>query len=55
MKKIIKKFCAVLAALVMIVSVVTVMCNVAFAYDDETEIVLPLWEDEEKPDLGNRS
>ena len=55
MKNIIRKSCAVLAALTMIVSVIGTTCTVAFAYDDETEIVLPLWEDEEKPDQGNRS
>ena len=48
MKNIIKKSCAVLAALTMIVSVVGTTCNTAFAYDDETEIILPMWEKEEQ-------
>lgn len=54
MKNIIRKTCAVLAALTMMVSIVSTMCNVAFAYDDETEIILPLWEQEEELDTDNR-
>lgn len=50
MKNIIKKSCAVLAALTMIVSVVGTTCNATFAYDDETENILPIWEKEEEDD-----
>lgn len=46
MKNIIKKSCAVLAALTMIVSIASATCTVAFAYDDETTIILPMWEQE---------
>lgn len=54
MKNMIKKSCAVLAALTMIVSVASATCTVAFAYDDETEIILPLWKEEEEMDTDNR-
>lgn len=55
MKKIIKKSCAVLAALTVIVSVIGTTCNVAFAYADETEIILPLWKEEEEHTDGSRN
>ena len=54
MKNNIKKSCAVLAALTMIVFVVGTTCNAAFAYDDETEIILPIWKEEENLDTDNR-
>lgn len=50
MKKIIKKSCAVLAALTMIVSGVGIACHTALACDEGTETVLPLWEDDEIDD-----
>ena len=50
MKNIIKKFCAIFAALSITVSVVGTTCNAAYAYDDEVEIILPMWEDEDEMD-----
>ena len=50
MKNIIKKSCAFLAALTMIASVIGTTCTVAFAYDNETENILPVWEKEEEDD-----
>ena len=50
MKNIIKKSCAMLVALTIIVSIVSATCNAGFAYDDETEIILPIWEKEEEDD-----
>ena len=55
MKNIIKKSCAVLAALTMIVSIASATCTVAFAYDNETEIIFPLWDDIEEDGDFDRS
>ena len=56
MKNIIKNSCAVLAVLTMLVSVIGTTCAVAFAYDDGSEIVLPLWEEDKEEDNSfNRS
>ena len=55
MENTVKKSCAVLAALTMIVSIASATCTVAFAYDNETEIIFPLWDDIEEDDDFNRS
>ena len=46
MKNFINKAMTILFTLALIASMVTTSCYTAFAYDNEVDLVAPIWEDE---------